>query len=71
MHNMTENHEESKAAKQQNQDAAVKPDPKTLNTADPQDEMEGPISSLVQGAKEGMENDETKEEADEKKNRKM
>ena len=52
-------------------DALIKPDPKTLNTTDPQDEMEGPISSLVQGAKEGMEDDETKEEADEEKNRKM
>ena len=52
-------------------DAPIKPDPKTLNTTDPQDEMEGPISSLVQGAKEGMEDDETKEEADEEKNRKM
>ena len=68
---MTQSHEESKSAKEQHKDAAVKPDPKTINTTDPQDEMEGPISSLVQGAKEGMENDETKEEADEKKNRKM
>ena len=52
-------------------DEALKPDPKTLNTTDPQDEMEGPISSLVQGAKEGLEDDKTKEEADNEKDSKM
>lgn len=67
---MTEN-EESKSAKEQNKNAAVKPAPETLNTPDPQDKMEGPISSLVQGVKEGMESTETKEEADEKKDSKM
>ena len=59
------------SAKDQNKDAAIKPDPKTLHTPDPQDEMEGPISSLVQGVKEGMEDDETKEEADKEKDSKM
>lgn len=68
---MTHSNEESKSAKEQNKDAAVKPDPKTLNTTDPQDEMEGPISSLVQGAKDGMEDDKTKEEADEERDKKM
>jgi len=63
--------EESKTAKEQNKDAAVKPDPETLHTTDPQDNMEGPISSIVQGVKEGLEDDETKEEADEKKDSKM
>ena len=66
-----ETNKKQDSAKEQNIDAALKPDPKTLNTSDPQDEMEGPISSLMQGVKEGMENDETKEEADEKKDRKM
>jgi hypothetical protein len=28
-----------------------KPDPETLHTTDPQDHMEGPVSSLVQDAK--------------------
>jgi hypothetical protein len=45
----------SKSAKKDNKDAVVKPDPETLHTTDPQDHMEGPISSLVQGAKEGAE----------------
>ena len=53
-------------------DALVKNDPKTLNTPDPQEEMEGPVSSLVQGAKEKIEeNNESKEEADQKKEENM
>ena len=67
---MIDNNNKPKLQKEEN-DAAVKPDPKTLNTPDPQDEMEGPISSLVQGAKEGMEDNVTKEEADEEKDSKM
>ena len=68
---MTDHQDENKTAKDQLKDAAVKPEPETLHTPDPQDEMEGPISSLVQGVKEGMKDDETKKEADEKKDRKM
>jgi len=53
-------------------DAVVKNDPKTLGTPDPQEEMEGPISSLLQGAKENMdENNESKKEADDKKEENM
>jgi hypothetical protein len=40
--------------KEDNKDA-LKPDKGTTNTTDPQENMEGPISSLVQGAKEDME----------------
>ena len=48
-------------------DSTVQPEPETLHTTDPQEEMKGPISSLMQNTKEAFENDETKEEADEKK----
>ena len=68
---MTDHQDENKTAKEQHKDAGVKPEPETLHTPDPQDEMEGPISSLVQGVKEGMEDDKTKKEADEEKDRKM
>lgn len=55
-----------------NKDAAIQPDPKTLNTPDPQEEMEGPVSSLVQGAKHVVEDQgESKEEADRKKEENM
>ncbi|RYY70449.1 MAG: hypothetical protein EOO13_06575 [Chitinophagaceae bacterium] len=52
-----------------NKDAAVKPEPETLHTTDPQEHMEGPVSSLMQSiAGKGDENDgESKEEADAKK----
>ena len=68
---MTDHNENTKSRKEQNKDAAVKPDPETLHTPDPQEEMKGPISSLVQGVKEGLEDDKTKEEADEEKDSKM
>lgn len=49
----------------------TKPDPETKHTTDPQDKMKGPISSIVQNIKEeAEENDnETKEDADKKKNK--
>ncbi|MEO7983115.1 MAG: hypothetical protein ABI688_03430 [Bacteroidota bacterium] len=47
----------------------LKPGEETLNTSDPQEEMKGPVSSFMQGIKKTAEdnNKETKEEADEKK----
>ena len=55
-----------------NKDAAVKPEPETLHTTDPQEHMEGPISSLMQGVKDKAEkNDDTsKEEADQERDEK-
>jgi hypothetical protein len=42
---------------------SIKPDPETLHTTDPQEEMEGPVSSIVQGIKEeAEENDPEKKE---------
>ncbi|MEO7446512.1 MAG: hypothetical protein ABIT96_11480 [Ferruginibacter sp.] len=55
----------------QNKDAAVKPDPETLNTTDPQKNMEGPISSLMHKTGESFKTDQTKEEADEEKEEDM
>lgn len=49
-------------------DNGLKPDPKTLHKTDPQENMEGPISSVVQTVKENVEDEVTKEEADKKKN---
>lgn len=58
---------EKKEQEKRGNDSNVQPEPETLHTTDPQEEMKGPISSLMQNAKEAFENDETKEEADEKK----
>ena len=68
---MTNENEEKKIANDQNKDAAVKPEPETLHTTDPQKNMEGPISSLVKKAGESLQSDETQEEADQKKEENM
>lgn len=57
----------------QHKDAAVKPDPETLHKTDPQDNMKGPISSLMHNiAEEGEKKDGvSKEEADAKRDAHM
>ena len=52
-------------------DNALQPDPETLNKTDPQDNMKGPLSSVVQSVKETVEENDTesKEEADDKKDK--
>lgn len=45
-----------------NKNAPVQPDPETLHTTDPQEHMEGPLSSLMQGTKEGFEDNGSAEE---------
>jgi hypothetical protein len=54
---------------QSNENASVRPDPETLHKTDPQDNMKGPVSSLMHNAGEGFETAETKKEADEKKDK--
>lgn len=63
------NQTEDKKKDKDNKEAPLKPDPETLHKTDPQENMKGPISSLVQGVKEEVENNDTesKEEADKKK----
>lgn len=46
---------ENEKDKKTNSDAPVQPDPETLHTTDPQDEMKGPVSSFVNSVKEGVE----------------
>ncbi len=52
-------------------EAPLKPDPETLHTTDPQENMEGPVSSVMQNIKEGAEDSESKESADKKKDKNM
>jgi hypothetical protein len=51
----------------------IKPDPETLHKTDPQDNMKGPVSSLVNGVKDAVEeNDkESKDEATKKRDEHM
>ncbi len=60
----------SKKGKESN-DKPLQPDPETLQTPDPQEEMKGPISSIVQNIKEAASDDITKEEADKIKEKNM
>jgi len=68
---MSDQKDEKRKQDEQNKDAAVKPDPATLHTTDPQKKMEGPVSSLVQDVKKKMNESGTKEEVDRKKEENM
>jgi hypothetical protein len=63
---MTNREREKNKEKEDNKDAAVKPDPKTLNTTDPQEHMEGPVSSLMHEAGDAF-SEEAEREAKQKK----
>ena len=67
---MTQKDAENKDPKKENESGAIKPDPETLHTTDPQEHMEGPISSLVQSAKETMEEEDGDDKQEEKKDKK-
>jgi len=54
-----------------NESKAPKPDPETLHTTDPQEKMEGPVSSLMHNTGEAFDTGETKEEADSEKDKGM
>ena len=51
--------------------APVKPDRETLNTTDPQKNMEGPVSSVMHGTGHTFESNKTKEEADRERDEHM
>lgn len=57
--------------KKDKDESPLKPDPETLHTTDPEEHMKGPVSSFMQNiAKKAEENDEeTREEADRKKDK--
>ncbi|MEO8771232.1 MAG: hypothetical protein ABI402_14150 [Ferruginibacter sp.] len=62
---------ENKPVENESQDASVQPEPETLHTTDPQEHMEGPISSLLKKAGGSFDTNKTKEEADEEKEKNM
>jgi hypothetical protein len=64
---MTDKQTEKNKEKEGNKDAGVKPDPETLNTTDPQEHMEGPVSSLMHKTGKEFESEEAEREAKEKK----
>ncbi len=56
-----DNEKQETTEKKDNSDAAIKPDPETLNTTDPQEHMKGPLSSLVKGAEDSFDEDSEKD----------
>jgi hypothetical protein len=58
---------EQKKNEANNDNKISQPDPETLHTTDPQENMEGPVSSLMHETGEAFDTDTTQEEADEKK----
>lgn len=50
--------------KSQDQEKSLKPDAETLHTTDPEKNMEGPVSSSTRKMGQPFDTDETKEEAD-------
>lgn len=57
--------------KERDNDKPLPPDQETLHTTDPQEHMEGPVSSLMHETGDGFDTEESKKQADEEKDRKM
>ena len=59
--------------KKKEQNKKSKPNPKTLHTSDPQENMKGPVSSFMQNVKHIAEknDEESKEEATKKRDERM
>ena len=56
-----------RVGKEDNKDAAVRADPETLHTPDPQDKMKGPLSSIMQNISDAANDEVSQEEADKEK----
>ena len=52
---MSTSHSNKTEPKKEKKQPLGQPDPETLHTTDPQEHMEGPVSSIVQKVKEGVE----------------
>lgn len=57
--------------KNRTENTSLRPDPETLHTTDPQENMEGPVSSLMHNTGKGFETNKSREEAQEEKDRNM
>lgn len=68
---MSDKKENIKTEKPNKNDAPVQPEPETLHTTDPQENMEGPISSLMHETGENFDSKKTPKQADKEKEEKM
>lgn len=58
--------DKEKQNKPENEEEIIKPDPETLHTTDPQEHMEGPVSSLVKKAEDIVEKEGSKADNEDK-----
>ncbi len=56
---MANDKSEDNISKANNKDAALKPDSETLHTTDPEEHMEGPLSSLMKKAEDSFESEDS------------
>lgn len=56
---------------QESEEKGLGPDHKTLHTTDPEKKMEGPVSSVTRKTGEAFDSDESKENADQRRDEKM
>lgn len=68
---MSQQHVEDKKDENKNDDSVIKPEPETLHTPDPQENMEGPISSLMHGTGKNFDTDKTPKQATKEKEEKL
>jgi hypothetical protein len=62
---------DKKKEEEKKSDSSIKPEPETLHKTDPQDNMEGPVSSMMQGAKKTFDTNQSQEDADREKDENM
>ncbi|MGZ3846629.1 MAG: hypothetical protein ACXVBH_11270 [Flavisolibacter sp.] len=55
----------------QKENTTAQPDKETLHKTDPQENMQGPVSSSIKQAGEAFDSDENKENADERREKRM
>lgn len=65
---MNHNDEKDREKKTTENNPSLKPDPETLHTTDPQEHMEGPVSSSMKNIGGAFDTNESKEEAERKRN---
>jgi hypothetical protein len=59
--------DKKKKEEEKHDNPVSQPDPETLHKTDPQENMEGPVSSLLNNAKDKLEENEEKDKIDEEK----
>ena len=67
---MSKEQKESNKENESKKDNQKKGDPETLNTTDPQEHMEGPISSLMHKTAKSFPKEQTQDEAEKKETNK-